>query len=219
MSDLQKIRIMIVSPKGYGRNLLREIFFSLGVRDITLAANCSAAIGALRARRCNAVFCDEIAGDIAGFMKALRRDTKTKNITVPAFLVSARVQEKQVAIARDAGMNSVLVKPLSAATIERRLKLVLERPKAWVATNTFIGPDRRANRGGRSVASQRLGPFNRRAGSDGITNVFPVVPALPFSGIGGIRDESLARRDTCPNAQDLPGGSSICRDSRQVVWL
>jgi DNA-binding response OmpR family regulator len=125
----------------------------------------------------NVLFCDETAGDIAGFMKALRRDTKTKNIALPVFLVSAGVQEEQVAIARDAGMNGVVVKPLSVATVEKKLRLTLEEPKAWIATPNFIGPDRRIHREAGCAARWRF--FDRRVRSDELVRVFPVPPVLP----------------------------------------
>jgi len=176
MSELRDIQVMIVDPAGYSRKVLRDILILLGVQDIMQAANCDNVLNALQAHYRNVVFCDE-ACDTSGFMKALRRDVKTQNITVPVFLISSGVQEEQIFVARDAGMNGVIVKPVSVATVERKLRIALGSPKDWVASKEFIGPDRRANRDRRGSAGLAELP-DRRGRSDRRADVFAVPPML-----------------------------------------
>src|SRR5271156_1234686 len=137
MSDFERIKALIVDHAGYSRDLLRGILTVLGVVDTFNSPNCTRALSALQAHHRDVVFCDERAGNCAEFMKALRRDVETRNITVPVFLISAGVQEEQILVARDAGMNGVIVKPVSVATVERKLCATLKRPKDFVATKAF----------------------------------------------------------------------------------
>jgi hypothetical protein len=47
-------------------------------------------------------------------------------------------------MARDLGFTSVLTRPISAATVMRKLKLALDAPRPFIASTDFFGPDRRA---------------------------------------------------------------------------
>jgi CheY-like chemotaxis protein len=176
MHQLPRIKVLVVDPAGYSRRLLQELLNSLGVQDIVSAPRSENALSALRANYSNVVFCDE-ACDTAGFIKALRRDTKTQNITVPVFMISAGVQQEQIAVARDAGINGVIVKPISAATVERKLRVALGNPKDWVASKEFIGPDRRTNQE-RRLSCDLLGFSDRRGGSSLRADIFAISPML-----------------------------------------
>ena len=178
MEEFRNIGAMIVDPTGYSRDLLRSILITLGVLDIFKVGSTIECLSALRAQHRDVVFCDELAGDCADFMMSLRRDTSTHNITIPVFLVSAGVQEQQVTAARDAGLNSVIVKPVSLATVERKLRATLQTPKDFVTSKTFIGPDRRANREDRRQAGDRPG-FTERRRSSPSAELFAVPPTLP----------------------------------------
>ena len=47
--------------------------------------------------------------------------------------------------ARDAGINDVIAKPVSAGAIERKLKSLLLAPRPFVTAKAFVGPDRRGS--------------------------------------------------------------------------
>jgi len=177
LSEYWKIKTLIVDPAGYSRDLLRGILIALGVVDTLNMPNCAKALSALQAHHRDVVFCDERAGNCAEFMKVLRRDVGTRNITVPVFLISAGVQEEQILVARDAGMNGVIVKPVSVATVKRKLSATLKTPKDFVTTKAFIGPDRRTGREDRRIAGDRLGFEDRRVRTQP-AEIFPVPPTL-----------------------------------------
>jgi two-component system chemotaxis response regulator CheY len=178
MEEFRNIKAMIVDPTGNSRRLLRGILFSLEVHDIEHTPNASQCLMALRKVQRDVVFYDEMAGVPADFMKTLRRDFDTRNILVPTFLVTAGVDEKQIVSARDAGINGVIVKPVSSATVERKLRATLQTPKDFVATKTFIGPDRRA-REDRRLSGDRAGHTERRGqGRSSEAMVIPVIPTI-----------------------------------------
>ena len=56
------------------------------------------------------------------FLRALRRDLTTRDVTVPVVLVSSGAGSSKMNAARDSGMNDVIVKPVSIGTIERKLR-------------------------------------------------------------------------------------------------
>jgi len=180
MEEFRSIKAIIIDPTGYSRDLLRRILVSLEVHDIDYVSSTGRALSTLQTHRRDVVFCDELAGVPADFMKTLRRDFNTRNILVPVFLVTAGADEQQIHTARDAGINGVIVKPVSVATVERKLRATLQTPKDFVATKAFIGPDRRANREDRRLAGERADREERRGrGRSAEALVFPVAPTLP----------------------------------------
>ncbi len=177
MREFRDITAMIIDPRGYSRDLLRGILVSLGVHDIVNLSNTLQGLSALQTYYRDVVFCHVTAGNSADFMKKLRRDVRTRNITVPVFLVSAGAHADQALIARDAGMNGVIVKPVSAATVERKLQATLQTPRDFVASRTFIGPDRRTSREDRRGLNDEPG-FEDQCARPSDARVFAVPPAL-----------------------------------------
>lgn len=145
-ADYSNIRALIIDPVRHSRNLLRTQLRAFGLKEIKAAATTGQGLLVLRESYFNVVFCDEMGGNPAQFMKTLRRDLSTRNVLVPVILICAGLQEEQIAVARDAGMNDVMVTPICLATIERKLYAALSMPRDFVATKTFIGPDRRRPR-------------------------------------------------------------------------
>src|SRR6185312_10481349 len=110
------------------------------------------------------------------FLKALRRDLETRDVTVPVVLISSGADYSKVTAARDAGMNDVIVKPVSMETIERKLLSLILAPKAFVTAKAFVGPDRRGS-GDRRQFGERPAMTERR-GSRPAGSVFAIAPRL-----------------------------------------
>ncbi|MGH7226313.1 MAG: hypothetical protein ACRELF_24115, partial [Gemmataceae bacterium] len=91
------------------------------------------------------------------------RDLQTTDVTVPVVLISAGTEASRIMAARDAGMNDVIAKPVSALTIERKLRALLAAPEPFVTAKTFVGPDRRHNQAARRQFGERPSEQDRRA--------------------------------------------------------
>ena len=136
MMEFRDIKAMIIDPRGYKRDLLRGILASLRVHDIVNLSDTLQALSILQTQYRDVVFCGDTVGNSADFVKKLRRDVHTRNITVPVFLVSAGSHADQALVARDAGINGVIVKPVSVATVEHKLQATLQTPRGFVASRT-----------------------------------------------------------------------------------
>ena len=89
---------------------------------------------------------------------------------VPIIMLTGRTEFKTVTMARDAGGNELLAKPVSVYSLYKRIAALALTPRKFIRTPTFFGPDRRraarnyncADR--RSLASEALAAadhFNR----------------------------------------------------------
>jgi two-component system chemotaxis response regulator CheY len=157
ISEFKTIRTLIVDPTNHSKNFLRGLLTSLNVQHVVALANTDEALACLRQECFSIVFCDDLVGplDPFGFLKALRRDLATSNVTVPVVLVSAGADFSKITAARDAGMNDVIAKPVSIGTIERKLRSLLLAPRPFVTAKSFVGPDRRGGGNGASSACGR----------------------------------------------------------------
>lgn len=72
------------------------------------------------------------------------REHKSDTIKfLPVIICSAYTSTKFVEKARDMGATEVMVKPVSAEKLAARIQHVIEKPRPFIKTSDFFGPDRR----------------------------------------------------------------------------
>jgi CheY-like chemotaxis protein len=147
-TELGSLNILIVSSKPHAVQVLRHVLTINGIAHIQVAASAQAGLDVLSSARVNAVFCDDSCGEIGGrsFAFVMRRNAAVPNPMMPLFLMCGGPRQRDVERARDTGYTDVLTRPISAATIARKLKQVVEYPRPFIAAPDFFGPDRRSTR-------------------------------------------------------------------------
>lgn len=144
-TTFQHLRVLVVDGQLEAVRLLRLALGALGVNDVAVAENSIAALNALNADIYDVVFCDLAIGpiDLWEFAGRLRLDNKARNRRVPIIVMTENPQLKLVELARDCGINDVIVRPLSINAVKRRLLSAMQAPKPFVSSDSFAGPDRR----------------------------------------------------------------------------
>jgi two-component system, chemotaxis family, chemotaxis protein CheY len=172
--EFKNLAVLIVGPMGHSMTFLRGVLRSHGVTRITTASKVEKALLWLQKELFQIVFCDEKV-DVVTFLRMLRRDLETSDITVPVILVSAGVNREQIQGARDAGVNDVIAKPVSANTVEQKLRSLILTPRPFVAARSFVGPDRRRERD-TSHTGDGASPSKERRGGTAEASVFVLPP-------------------------------------------
>ena len=185
MSEFRDIRTLIIDPSGHSKALLRSILTNHGVFDVACVAGTDEALETLRKDPFSIVFCDELAGPLEpfAFLRALRRDLTTRDVTVPVVLVSSGAHSSKVKAARDSGMSDVIVKPVSIGTIERKLRSLLHNPKPFITAGEFVGPDRRCSAADRRHFGERLTILEDRRGTSSTGSLFDISRLKPTEPI------------------------------------
>ena len=75
----------------------------------------------------------------------IRQPGANANPYVPIIMLTGHSDRKRVVIARDAGITEFLAKPISAKSLYGRIVNVVVKPRPFVKTKTYFGPDRRRN--------------------------------------------------------------------------
>lgn len=73
----------------------------------------------------------------------IRRRKVSPNAFVPIIMTAGAGHLQRVLMARDAGISEYLVKPFSAKSLAERISRVIEKPKPFVFSDIYVGPDRR----------------------------------------------------------------------------
>jgi CheY-like chemotaxis protein len=94
-------------------------------------------------------------------VRLIRKDDRSPNPYVPIILMTGYSAKLRVMEARDIGVTEFLVKPFTSKDLYTRIEQLVEKPRQYVDTGDFFGPDRR-----RRVIRKYDGPFRREEEPD-----------------------------------------------------
>ncbi|HLT78954.1 MAG TPA: response regulator [Ferrovibrio sp.] len=166
--ELSRLNLLIVEGEAAMAATWRSLLGGFGIREPAIVADRAKAWDLLRERqsRPDVLICrwePPAAGDAADgldLVRQLRRDPDSPMPFLPVIVATATVTRERIREALDAGVNEVLVLPLSPKALETRLREVVEKPRPFVRSSGYFGPDRR-----RFARPDYPGPF-RRSGEE-----------------------------------------------------
>lgn len=142
--DFSSLRVLVVEDSLHMRRILRTMLNGLGVRDIQEAEDGAEGLDRLKGLNPDIVLLDWVMPILDGIeFTRLARTGGGSNPYVPIIMVSSHSERQKVLMARDVGVNEFLTKPVSAKALHDRIVSVVTRPRPFVKTKTFFGPDRR----------------------------------------------------------------------------
>ncbi len=141
----QEISALVVDPAPYIRALIREFLKVAGLSPVLESPDTSDALQKLHARPVDMVFCELATEPLDGleFTRMLRQADDSPNPYIPVIMVTGHTEMANVTAARNAGVTEFLGKPFTPKGLYSRVKAVIWRPRPFVRTKTFFGPDRR----------------------------------------------------------------------------
>jgi two-component system, chemotaxis family, chemotaxis protein CheY len=139
------ITILIVDDNQHMRGILKELLRAAGVSDIKEASDPLEAFEYMKSS-----FVDLLLVDLAmplmdgvEFTRMVRTNENSPNHFLPIIMITGHSERSRVNAARDAGVNEFLVKPVTAKGLMERLSLIVNRPRNFVKSKQYFGPDRR----------------------------------------------------------------------------
>jgi two-component system, chemotaxis family, chemotaxis protein CheY len=79
-------------------------------------------------------------------VRKIRTDPKSPNRFVPIIIMTGYSARAHMELARNTGVTEFLVKPFRARDLYARIEHLIEKPRQFVETPRFFGPDRRRKR-------------------------------------------------------------------------
>lgn len=155
--DLRHIAALVVDDNSHMRTILVTLLRALKINDIVEATDGADALDALRTKPFDLVLADINMKPIDGieFTTLVRRSADSASPAVPIIMVTGHTERRRVEAARDAGVTEFVAKPVTASALFARIITALSRPRTFVRTRAFVGPDRRRGRNGRFNGPRR----------------------------------------------------------------
>lgn len=164
-ADLSGLKVLVAEDHVVTARLIGDVLRAAGVGQVEKAADGLRAREMLKTWDPHIVFTDwkmpmmdglELTRSIR--RAAVVRDRMVPNPRVPVIMLTASRSRRDVELARRAGVNEFVIKPFTPASVISRIQLVLTRPRDFIVTEAYLGPDRR-----RRAEISYSGPL-RRAG-------------------------------------------------------
>lgn len=156
--SFERIRVLIVEDNAHMSSILRTILQGFGVRAVIETRDAADAFELMRNANPDLALVDYMLGDVDGleFTRLIRTASDSPNKYLPIVMVSGHTDRSKVFEAINAGVNEYLAKPIRPVDLYNRLVTLIEKPRRFVKTPGYFGPDRR-----RRQDPRYAGPFRR----------------------------------------------------------
>lgn len=159
MTALQSLNILLVDDNQHMRAITSAILQSAGIRKIREVPDGAAALEALREHAIDLAIVDFNMMPLDGveFTRMVRNSPDSANPYLPIIMMTGHSEKHRVVEARDAGVTEFVVKPITAKAVFDRIQAVIVRPRPYIKSANYFGPDRR-----RHGTDRYQGPFRRK---------------------------------------------------------
>lgn len=143
--QFDQISVLIVEDTQPTALMVRSILETFGVKKVFIARNGEDGFEMFCRHNTDIVIADWMMKPVNGIALThmIRNEPASPNPFVPIILMTGFSEKNRVMEARDAGVTEFLVKPFFAKDLYKRIVQATERPRQYVRTQEFFGPDRR----------------------------------------------------------------------------
>lgn len=145
--DFSRLRFLVVDDNEFMRRLIRELLWAIDCSppNIRFASNGRDALQLLQDLPVDVIICDINMRPMNGteFTAYVRNSPHSPDSHIPIIVCTGHAKIDQICSARDAGANEILRKPITVNSIYERIRAVVERPRPFVRSADYYGPDRR----------------------------------------------------------------------------
>lgn len=155
----EKLSILIVEDTAPMQKLVTSVLETLGIGRVWTAPEGQAGFDMFCKENPDIVITDWHMVPMSGIelVDKIRKDPASPNKMVPVIMMTGYSALPRVSQARDTGTTEFLVKPFSANDLARRIAYVINKPRDFIETRDYFGPDRR-----RRIIENYQGPFRRQ---------------------------------------------------------
>ncbi len=127
--NFRDLVILIADPSSYMSMLVHSMLRGFGTNKVLEVRNSNGVLQILTTQKIDILICDARLPPHGGLQltRAIRRKEDNEHRTIPILIMTGDGREATVKLARDAGANMVIAKPMSPASLYDRL--------AWIAFN------------------------------------------------------------------------------------
>ena len=145
---LEKLSVLVVEDTAPMRKLIVSVLESLGIGNVYTASDGKEGFEQFQRLNPDIIITDWLMQPVDGieFIRTVRTHMSSPNRTVPIIIITGYSAITRVIQARDHGVTEFLVKPFTANDLAKRIAYVVNKPRDFVHTPRYFGPDRRRRR-------------------------------------------------------------------------
>jgi len=145
--NFEKVSVLVCDDSRQIRSLVKSCLMTLGVKKVAEAANAEEGFAKLVEVRPDLVITDWNMPPTSGLelVRRIRQSDDSPDPYVPIIMLTGHTELARVKTARDNGVSSFLVKPMSAESLYKRIANLVEDHRPFIRSGDFFGPDRRFN--------------------------------------------------------------------------
>jgi CheY-like chemotaxis protein len=143
-----RLKLLFVDDALPTRILLREILRGTGLQQVTIADDATMAFESVKADLPDLVFTDWQMPGRSGLdlLRDIRENPESPDPLLPVIMLTAKDSQDDVIRGRDAGATGYLIKPITLGGIVERINDAVHKPRAFLVSPNFVGPDRSRGR-------------------------------------------------------------------------
>ncbi len=170
--DFNRLRFLVIEDNAHMRRILRTLLHGFGTREVYEAEDGATGLEAFTHHVPDIVITDWVMPVFDGLelTQMIRQPGANGNPYVPIVMLTGHSEKKRVMDARDAGVTEFLAKPISAKGLYQRILNVVVKPRPFIRTQTYFGPDRR-----RTINPGYAGPERRKGGAAEVIKQMPLL--------------------------------------------
>jgi CheY-like chemotaxis protein len=144
-TPLSSVRVLLVDDNQHMRSIVAAVLAGVGVQHVRECCDGAEALDALRQWPADMAIVDFQMSPIDGveFTRLVRQAADSPNPFLPIIMLTGHAARHRVEEARDAGVTEFVVKPVTARAVLDRINSVINKPRPFVRTKDYFGPDRR----------------------------------------------------------------------------
>ena len=144
--SLERAKVVHVDSEAPNRALLEDTLRDIGFSKIASCDNLGQFIVILGIEKPDLVFVDIDAEPDKAFqaIRDIRKGEAGENAFIVTVALTQKPELEAVRAALNAGFDDMVVKPVTARALRQRVVNQIENRKEFIATDDYVGPDRRA---------------------------------------------------------------------------
>jgi DNA-binding response OmpR family regulator len=142
---LDKARVILFNPMQQMRATLREALHNIGFRRIAECGNIEQTQDELLIESPELLILDldRNKDDVCNLVRDVRNGNYAKDPFIVIMALTWKPHLQKVNTTMDAGIDDIVLLPLSIGTLRSRVNMMIQKRKGFVVTGEYIGPNRR----------------------------------------------------------------------------
>lgn len=142
---LSNVSFLIVEDNAFMMSIIKRVLSALGTGEVHECTDGAEALKVLKHFHADIIITDWAMDPLNGIelTKMIRTAPDSVNPYTPIIMLTAHTEMHRIVEARDAGVNEFVIKPVSVTSLFARIQAVIEKPRTYIRSEKFFGPDRR----------------------------------------------------------------------------